>query len=203
MEPLNFVIAGVGGQGTLVASDIIARVGLLAGLDVKKSEVHGMAQRGGAVISQVRWGWEVASPMCEKGTADFLIALEQLEALRWLDYPKPEGAILYNLQQIPPSGTVFGDDVYPDPDTVRQRLESAVERVVAIEATRIADELGHLRVANVVMLGALSRLIVGVDPNLWQQGVAERVPRKALDLNLQALVIGAEQVGETLAAARS
>jgi indolepyruvate ferredoxin oxidoreductase beta subunit len=125
--------------------------------------------------------------------------MEQLEALRWLDYPKPEGAIVYNLQQIPPSGTVFGDDVYPDPDTVRQRLEAAVEQVVAIDATGIAQELGHLRVANVVMLGALSRLVAGVDESLWQAGVAERVPRKALDLNLQAFARGAEQVGETLA----
>ena len=198
MKPRNFIAAGVGGQGTLVASDIIAEVGLLAGQDVKKSEVHGMAQRGGAVVSHVRWAPAVASPLCEKGTVDFLVALEQLEALRWLGYLKPGGAVIYNHQQIPPASTVFGDDQYPDPDTVRRALEAVAGQVWAVEGTRIAQELGNLRVMNVVMLGALAHLVDDVDEDLWKQGVTGRVPEKARDLNLQAFAAGTQQISEAI-----
>src|SRR3970040_449751 len=102
---INFLLAGVGGQGTLLASDIVAEVGLSVGLDVKKSEVHGMAQRGGAVTSHVRWGESVASPLCEKGTVDYFIAQEMLEALRWIEFVRPGGTVFLSRQQIVPTST--------------------------------------------------------------------------------------------------
>ncbi|MEJ2303548.1 MAG: indolepyruvate oxidoreductase subunit beta, partial [Anaerolineales bacterium] len=113
-KSINFLLAGVGGQGTLLASDIVAEVGLRIGLDAKKSEVHGMAQRGGAVVSHVRWGEKVASPLIEKGKVDYFIAQETLEALRWLEYLRSEGTVILSKQNLPPTSTVFGQDVYPD-----------------------------------------------------------------------------------------
>ncbi len=195
MKARNFIVAGVGGQGTLVASDIIAKVGMLAGLDVKKSEVHGMAQRGGAVVSHVRWAEKVASPLCERGKVDFLVTLEPLEALRWLPYLKPGGAVIYDHYQIPPSSTVFGGVEYPDPESVRQKLEVLAGQVYEVEGTQIAQELGNLKVMNVALLGTLSCLLDDVDEELWKTVIKERLPAKALEINYQAFQQGMQKAG--------
>jgi len=197
MEPRNFVVAGVGGQGTLVASDIIAKVGIQIGQDVKKSEVHGMAQRGGAVVSHVRWAEKVASPLVEKGKVDFLIVLEELETLRWLEYLKPGGVVIYNHQQIPPTATVFGGMTYPDPETVFKRVAAAAGQVYAVEGTRIATDLGHVRMTNIVLLGTLSSLLEEVAESVWFDVMKERLPRKSIDLNLKAFKIGSEEASKT------
>ena len=118
MVTANFLLAGVGGQGTLLASDILADIGLRIGADVKKSEVHGMSQRGGAVTSHVRWGEHVASPLCEKGAVDYFVAQEMLEALRWIEFIRPGGTVLLSQQQIVPTSTVYGADQYPTDDHV-------------------------------------------------------------------------------------
>jgi indolepyruvate ferredoxin oxidoreductase beta subunit len=199
MKPRNFVVAGVGGQGTLVASDIIAKVGMHIGHDVKKSEVHGMAQRGGAVVSHVRWAEKVASPLVEKGKVDFLIVLEQLETLRWLEYLKPGGAVIYNHQQIPPNATVFGGMTYPEPDAVREKIETVAGQVFAVEGTRIANELGHVRMTNVVLLGTLSSLLEEVEESVWAQVMKERLPEKAIDMNLEAFKSGFEEAAKAVA----
>jgi indolepyruvate ferredoxin oxidoreductase beta subunit len=190
-DSTDFIVGGVGGQGSLLASDVIAEVGLAIGLDVKKSDVHGMAQRGGAVISHVRWGTQVASPLVEKGRADYLIALELIEALRWLDYLKPGGAVIVNHQQIPPSSTVFGDDVYPEVDDVIARLNQVAGQVYYVKGTQIAEELGNARAMNAVLLGTLSTLL-DVSQDQWLDVLLQRVPAKAVELNRQAFLAGVD-----------
>lgn len=201
MQARNFVAAGVGGQGTLVASGIIAEVGLRAGHDVKKSEVHGMAQRGGAVISHVRWGEKIASPLCEKGAVDYFLALEQLEALRWRSYLRPGGAIIYNHERRPPTSTVFGSAKYPDAEAVQRQLAEVAGEVFYIEGTRLALEIGHVRTMNVILLGALASLIDDVDFAIWTEVITETVPAKALDLNLKAFQVGVEEASKVRAIA--
>jgi indolepyruvate ferredoxin oxidoreductase beta subunit len=191
MDATDFIVGGVGGQGALLASDVIAEVGLAAGLDVKKSDVHGLAQRGGAVISHVRWGPKVFSPLVERGQADFLITLEVIESLRWLDFLKPGGAVIVNHQQIRPTSTVYGDDVYPAVDDVLATLEGAAGRVFYVEGTRIAGELGNARAMNSVLLGTLSTLLA-VSQEQWLEVLLGRAPARAVELNRKAFLAGRE-----------
>jgi indolepyruvate ferredoxin oxidoreductase, beta subunit len=192
MTTTNFVLAGVGGQGTLLASDIVAQVGLHLGFDVKKSEVHGMAQRGGAVISHVRWGQTVASPLCEKGAADYLIAQEMLESLRWLDYLRPGGVVIVNRQRIVPTSTVFASATYPTEDEIIAALKKLTERVVLVDAAGVAEQLNNPRVANSVLIGALSAVMSTVPAEAWLQVLTERVPAKHQEVNRQAFWAGRE-----------
>lgn len=189
MRAANFLLAGVGGQGTLLASDILAEVGMKSGADVKKSEVHGMSQRGGAVTSHVRWGDEVASPLCERGTVDFFIAQETLEALRWVEYVSPQGSILLSDQKIPPTSTVFGEDRYPEEARAVEVLKQAARQVLLVPASRIANELGNPRVANSVLLGALSAHLE-VSESDWLDVLCERVPERHVEINREAFLAG-------------
>jgi len=197
----NFLLAGVGGQGTLLASDIVAQVGLSVGLDAKKSEVHGMAQRGGAVTSHVRWGESVASPLCEKGTVDYFVAQEMLEALRWLDYLRPSGTVILSTQQLPPTSTVFGADVYPDKELVLSTVGQIAGVILMLDALAIAEELGNRRMANSVLLGALSSQL-NVDPQAWLSVIEDNVPPRHKDNNRQAFIAGREGKWEILHAPR-
>jgi indolepyruvate ferredoxin oxidoreductase beta subunit len=189
MKPVNFLLAGVGGQGTLLASDILAEVGLKAGADVKKSEVHGMSQRGGSVTSHVRWGDQVASPLTEKGTVDYLVAQERLEALRWIDYLAPGGTVLLSDHTIPPTSTVFGDEVYPDEEQVLSVLKAAAGSLLIVEASRVAQELGNPRVANSVLLGALSAQLEMPEAD-WLAVISDRVPERHVETNRKAFLAG-------------
>lgn len=191
LKAVNFILAGVGGQGTLLASDIVAEVGMQLGYDAKKSEVHGMAQRGGAVISHVRWGQRVASPLCEKGTVDYFIAQEMLEALRWLDYLKPGGTLILSKQTLPPTGTIFGKEVYPQEEQVLSEVEKLAGKVLLLDAGQIAEELGNTRVANSVLLGALSAELE-VDPNDWLIVIEKNVPERHKEVNREAFTRGRE-----------
>ncbi len=195
MNNVNFLLAGVGGQGTLLASDIIAEVGMHSGSDVKKSEVHGMSQRGGSVTSHVRWGDEVSSPLCEKGTVDIFVAQEELEALRWIDFLGPQGTILLSDQKIPPNSTVFGDDQYPDGGHVIEVLKKASGKVLVVEASRVANELGNSRVANTVLLGALSKQLE-VSEDDWLEVISARVPQRHVEINRQAFLAGRQGAWE-------
>lgn len=188
---INFILAGVGGQGTLLASDIVAEVGLNVGLDAKKSEVHGMAQRGGAVVSHVRWGERVASPLCEKGTVDYFIAQEMLESLRWLDYLRPGGTMILSKQQLPPTSTVFGTDMYPDETKVLNNIGELAGKIMLIDAVGIAEGLGNRRMANSVLLGALSSQLE-VDPQAWLAIIEDKVPSKHKNNNRKAFIAGRE-----------
>jgi indolepyruvate ferredoxin oxidoreductase beta subunit len=185
VEKADFLVSGVGGQGVILASGVIATVGLASGYDVKKSEIRGVAQRSGSVVGHVRWGQEVQSPIVPEGCVDYLVAAETLEGLRWLDEVRPEGMALINDQRIPPV-SMAGEDVnYPDPGMVEETLQAVAARVFVIPALEIARQLGNPRVLNVVLLGALSTLLP-VAPKVWEDVLGERLPPRVTDLNLRA-----------------
>jgi indolepyruvate ferredoxin oxidoreductase beta subunit len=195
VKTINFLITGVGGQGTVLASDIMSAVGLAAGYDVKKSDILGLAIRGGAVISHVRWGERVHSPIVPEGRADFLVAFEILEGLRWLDQVSPAGTVLLNQQEIHPVTVSSGFATYPDKDAIESALaesESCVYRVTGLD---MAQELGNARVLNVVLLGALSGLLTA-ELEVWENVLKERVPARYLELNLKAFHKGREWIQE-------
>jgi indolepyruvate ferredoxin oxidoreductase beta subunit len=195
MKTINFLITGVGGQGTVLASDIMAAVGLAAGYDVKKSDILGLAIRGGAVISHVRWGERVHSPIVPEGRADYLVAFEILEGLRWLDQVSGEGTVLINQQEIHPVTVTSGFASYPDQATITGALGGLSAQVYQVVGLEIAQGLGNARVLNVVLLGALSGLLE-VERDVWEQVLRERVPAKYVDLNLKAFQSGRKWLQE-------
>lgn len=182
---INFLFVGVGGQGILTASDITAEVGLEAGFDAKKSEVHGFSQRGGVVESHVRWGQRVAAPLAEKGTVDYLVATELLEAARWIDWLRPGGAVLINNQHISPMSVTVGDAVYPSDEDILTAVHARTDDVTIADGLATAERLGNSRLANTVLLGALSTRL-GVPPETWLAVVERRVPPRYVELNRKA-----------------
>jgi indolepyruvate ferredoxin oxidoreductase beta subunit len=189
IEKLNLLFVGVGGQGVLTASDIAAQVGLDLGLDAKKSEIHGFAQRGGVVESHVRWATRVGSPTCEYGTVDILMAFELLEAARWLDWLKPGGTVIVNRQQIIPMSVNIGDAVYPEAEVILQTLKTRAGAVIAVDALPLAKQAGNPRTVNTIMLAALSTLLE-TDPEVWKTAILRRVPAKYADVNKIAFQLG-------------
>lgn len=197
---LNFLLAGVGGQGTILASDVLVNVGLAAGYQAKQAEVHGMSQRGGSVTSFVRWGPVVYSPLVGAGEVDVFLAFEKVEALRNLAQLRPGALAVINLQAIKPITVTSGGQPYPDDDRLRAAVAQVTDQAVYVDGERIATELGNVRAANVVLLGALSALIEhsGLTPELtsedWLKVIVERVPAKYVDLNRKAFQAGREAV---------
>jgi indolepyruvate ferredoxin oxidoreductase beta subunit len=191
VERKNFLFVGVGGQGVLTASDIAAQVGLNLGLDAKKSEVHGFAQRGGVVESHIRWAPTVGSPTCEKGTVDVLMAFELLEAARWIDWLRAGGTVIVNHQRIDPMSVSVGDAVYPDEDELLEALRKRAGEVVLVDALPLAEEAGSTRTVNSVLLGALSALLE-TDPEVWETAILHRVPSDYKDVNRRAFRLGRE-----------
>ena len=190
----NFLLAGVGGQGTILASDVLAEVGLAAGFDVKKSEVHGMAQRGGSLNTHIRWDADtVYSPLVSLGEADFLLAFEQAEALRYVEYLRPGGSAVVNDHSIEPITVTSGGAHYPTVQELRATYAQVTDNFHIVPGTAIALELGNTRTANVVLLGALSTFL-DVPDEIWQQVIEARVPPKYVELNRQALLRGRESV---------
>ena len=187
MATMSISLVGVGGQGTLLTSEILARTAVFAGCDVKKSEVHGMAQRGGSVISQVRFGEKVYSPIVSEGQSDVLVAFEKLEALRWRNLLKTGGKALVNDLEIIPV-TVSSGQHLALADAGGQLRETYSDLTV-INAQAIAQELGNIRTANMVLAGALSRL-TPFEASCWEQALRERIPAKLLDINLKAFELG-------------
>lgn len=185
MNKTDFLLVGVGGQGVLTASDIVAEVGMALGLDVKKSEIHGFSQRGGIVDSHVRWGPRVAAPMGEKGKIDFLLAFELMEAARWVEFLKPGGVAIVNRQRILPMSATAGDAVYPSDAVIEQTLRNVTEQIVYVEGLAIAQALGNKNLANTVLLGALAREL-SIDPEIFLDVLVKRVPRKYIEENKQA-----------------
>ncbi len=184
----DIAVVGVGGQGIILATDVIATVFLEAGYDVKKSEVHGMAQRGGSVQSHVRRHPErVYSPLIPEGGADVLVSFEAMEALRYASIVADDGLILYNTLEIPTSAMSTGQSSYPR--DIDERLRQGSPKVLAVDALRLARELGNLRVANTVLVGALSGFI-DIPQSLWGEVLSARVPKGAVEVNLEALAAG-------------
>jgi indolepyruvate ferredoxin oxidoreductase beta subunit len=186
----NFVLVGVGGQGTLLASNILAEVGLAAGFDVKKSEVHGMAQRGGSVASHVRWHPEkVHSPLVGLGEADILLSFEKLEALRFAQVLRRGGTAVVNDMALVPVTVSSGNSLYPGDDHLARIFGSLDAELVMVPGERLAQEAGNVKAANVVLLGAVSRLLP-LPEATWWDCLAERIPKKFLELNRVAFASG-------------
>ncbi|MBM4458091.1 MAG: hypothetical protein FJ011_10060 [Chloroflexi bacterium] len=190
MKPLNFILTGVGGQGILLSSDILCLVGMAAGYDVKKTDVHGMAQRGGSVISHVRLAEQVFSPMVPVGAADYLLSFEKLEACRWAHYLHRDGVAVVSDEAIP-TLAMEAKRPYPDDDEIAATLAARAAHVRILPAGTLATELGNPRVANVILLGALSRF-VEIPSEVWLNAIAERVPSKFRELNRRAFEVGRE-----------
>ena len=192
MKEYNFLIVGVGGQGALLASNVLAEVGVEAGFDVKKAEVHGMSQRGGSVNSHIRWGSLVRSPVIGTGDVDILISLEKLETLRYVDQLKKAGQVFIGEFKIPPLTVSSGEDHYP----AHHEIEAAVYQVTPhlhwIKTLTLAEQAGTTKAHNVVMLGALSVRIPEVEQATWLKVIDSIVPPKFIKLNHEAFRLGRE-----------
>ncbi len=183
----NILIAGVGGQGTLLASKIMGKVFLEQGYDIKVSEVHGMSQRGGSVITYVRYGEKVDSPLIDKGEADMLVSFELLETARWMPFLKPDGIIVTNTQQINPMPVISGQAVYPE--NIAKKIQNAGIRVITLDALKLAEEAGSARSVNMVLIGAVAQ-VLGFEKAVWEEAVKATVPAKTVDINLKAFDLG-------------
>lgn len=184
----NIMIVGVGGQGTLLTSRILGGIAVTAGYDVKLSEVHGMAQRGGSVVTYVRYGEKVAEPIVEEGQADILIAFETLEALRYAHFLKPDGAIVVNEQRIDPMPVVTGAAVYPENIIENLEKEYNVYRINAMEE---ALRLGNSKVFNIIVLG-LAAKHMDFSRETWLEVIEKTVPPKTIEINKKAFLSGFE-----------
>jgi indolepyruvate ferredoxin oxidoreductase beta subunit len=186
MDKLNILIVGVGGQGTLLASRILGNVALKMNFDVKVSEVHGMSQRGGSVVTYVKFGDKVYSPLIEKGEADLVMAFESLEALRCIEYLSKDGKMIINEQEIDPMPVITGKAKYPENiiDILKQNY-----KIYSLDALKIARECGTIKAVNIVLIGVMAKL-TGIDKNIFIEAIREVVPAKVLDVNLKAFEEG-------------
>ena len=185
----NIMIVGVGGQGSLLASKLLGQLLLTRGYDVKVSEVHGMSQRGGSVVTYVRYGDRVYSPIIDRGEADLIISFEQLEAARWVEYLKPEGTIVTNLQQTDPMPVITGAAVYPE--RLVEKMKARGIKVDAIDALTLAEKAGSAKAVNLVLMGRVSRYFDFAEDD-WQRAIDACVPARFLELNREAFRLGKE-----------
>ena len=183
----SVLLAGVGGQGVLRASDILCQVMLESGLDVKKSEVHGMAQRGGCVTSHVLYGAKVYSPIEKKGNVDILVAFECIESIRYLDYLKPGGKVIINDLKVYPPAVNLGEMAYPD--NVIELMQKAFKTVKVVSAREIARKAKNLKTENTALLGVLSQWL-DLDIKLWEEVLQDAFPKKVIEANLKAFNLG-------------
>ena len=183
---MNIMIVGVGGQGTLLASRILGNIVIEEGYDVKVSEVHGMSQRGGSVVTYVKFGDKVYSPIIDKGEADIILAFEMLEAYRALPYLKKGGKIIVNNQEMNPLPVIIGAMEYPK--NIKEKLESIVN-LECVEALELAKEAGNIKTVNVVLIGVLAKS-TNIEYSKWIEILKSTVPAKLLDVNLKAFDLG-------------
>jgi indolepyruvate ferredoxin oxidoreductase beta subunit len=188
----NILVAGVGGQGVILASDIMSEVFMEAGYDVKKSEIHGMAMRGGIVTSHFRFGKKVYSPLIKEGEVDLLFAFEQLEGLRWVNHLRPSGKIVMNDHKINPPAVNLGEMEYPK--DIPRIIQSKFKDFYLVKGTEIALQTGDVRAANVVLLGSISKFFE-VKEDLWLKTILTYLPEKVHELNKKAFAAGREQIG--------
>jgi indolepyruvate ferredoxin oxidoreductase beta subunit len=188
----DVVLAGVGGQGCVLSGRILAETALALGHDVKTSEVHGMAQRGGSVICMVRWAAEVHSPLIPTGAADFILAFELLEGLRYLPYLSRQGTAIVNNYRLDPLPVLRGDETYPE--DALDRIGAGVSELAVIEARELAIEAGNARAGGSVLLGALSSFL-DFPPEAWEDSILRFVPEKAREVNSRAFALGRKACG--------
>ncbi len=189
LKPMDILLVGVGGQGTILASRILAHVGQAAGYDVKVSEIHGMAQRGGSVVTQVRMGEKVFSPIIEESGADVILAFEKLEAMRWLKHLKPGGSLIVNDQEVYPVPVLAGLAVYPE--NITGYLKSKVKDAVVLDALNIAKSCGNTKTTNVVLVGVLASLL-HFPLESWMEALEAKVPARFIEVNKKAFNAGYE-----------
>lgn len=187
MDTKNIMIVGVGGQGSLLASKMLGSLLLAEGYDVKVSEVHGMSQRGGSVVTYVRYGSKVYSPVIDKGEADFIVSFELLEAARWLPFLREDGRIVTNIQQIDPMPVITGVADYPE-DLVN-KLKNSGAKVDALDCVKLAEEAGSVKAVNLVLMGRLSNYF-DIPEEAWMKALEKNVPEKFLELNKKAFALG-------------
>ena len=183
----NIMIVGVGGQGSLLASKMLGKLLLSQGFDVKVSEVHGMSQRGGSVVTYVRYGEKVYSPIIDKGTADFIISFEKLEAARWVPYLKKGGKIIMSTQEIDPMPVIIGAAQYPE--NLVEKMQAAGADVDAIDALDLAMQAGSIKAVDLVLMGRLSKYFDATQ-EAWMAALEACVPPKFLELNKKAFALG-------------
>ena len=188
MKTTSIMIVGVGGQGTLLASKLLGNVLIGAGYDVKLSEVHGMSQRGGSVVTYVRYGDKVYSPIVDQGEADYILSFEILESARWISYLKKGGKLITNTQKTWPMPVITGAMEYPE--NIVEKLSQKVD-VLAVDALSLAEQAGSPKAVNVVLIGVLSKLM-DIPEAAWQKAIDETVPAKFLELNKKAFALGRE-----------
>ena len=188
MDTKNIMIVGVGGQGTLLASKMLGYVLLQQGYDVKVSEVHGMSQRGGSVVTYVRYGKKVYSTVIYKGEADVIISFEKLEAARWLEFLKKDGTIITNTQEVEPMPVITGAAAYPE--NLIEKMQAAGAKVDAKDFLSIAQEAGSAKAVNIALMGRLSTYFPEISDEQWQDAIEKIVPPKFLDLNKKAFEAG-------------
>ncbi len=187
MKTKNVMIVGVGGQGSLLASKLLGRLLLTKGYDIKVSEVHGMSQRGGSVVTYVRFGGHVYSPVIDKGEADYIVSFELLEAARWTEFLKPGGKIITNTQQVNPMPVVTGAAKYPE--NLVEKMRSAGLDVDAIDALSLAEQAGSSKAVNLVLMGRLSKYF-DIPESEWMAAIEASVPAKFLEMNKKAFALG-------------
>ncbi len=190
MKTVNILICGVGGQGVLLAGDIIAETAIASGFDAKKSEVHGMAQRGGSVVSHVRFGQKVNSPLIRQGEADVILSFEEMETARYLQFLKAGGCLIINRQQVIPMSVATGQAEYPV--DVVERIKQQVKDILLCPGMELAEKSGSAKAVNTVLLGALARKLE-LAPGKWQEVISRRVPAKTVELNKKAFESGYSQ----------
>lgn len=183
----NIMIVGVGGQGTLLASRLMGNALMSEGYDVKVSEVHGMSQRGGSVVTYVRFGEKVYSPVIDKGEADFIVSFEKLEAARWVEYLRENGKMIINTQQIDPMPVITGAANYPD--NIIPKLKEKDLAIIDLDALSLAEKAGSSKAVNIVLMGVLSKYL-GFAEEVWEKALHESVPPKFLELNKKAFRLG-------------
>ena len=188
METVNIMIVGVGGQGSLLASKMLGHLLVARGYDVKVSEVHGMSQRGGSVVTYVRFGDKVYSPIIDKGEADFIVSFELLEAARWIEYLKPTGTIVTNTQQMEPMPVIAGLAKYPE--NLVEKMGALGVTVDAMDCLALAEQAGSSKAVNMVLMGRLSHYFPDIPAEAWQASPEANVPPKVLDLNKVAFALG-------------
>jgi indolepyruvate ferredoxin oxidoreductase beta subunit len=193
LKELNIIIAGVGGQGVVLMSEILGNAAVRDGLKVRGSEVLGMAQRGGSVFSNIRFGEEVYAPLTSDGKCDILVALEPSEALRNIGYLNKSSVVIMNIRKVIPATVSMGKSTYPDIEQLKIKLESVAAKVVALDAVDLSEKAGNRQATNVVMLGAVfgcGKMPINLET--VKGAILERVPPKAADANMKAFALGAE-----------
>ncbi|NLJ75647.1 MAG: indolepyruvate oxidoreductase subunit beta [Peptococcaceae bacterium] len=189
LKPVDVLMVGVGGQGTILASRILAHAALEKGYDIKVSEIHGMAQRGGSVVTQIRLGKKVFSPLIPERGADIVLAFEKLEGLRLMPFLKPDGTMIINEQEIPPVPVLVGAAEYPT--GIIEYIQSTAGEAVVVDALVIAEKCGNVKAANVVLLGVMARRLP-FEQDVWDRALAACIPAKLLEVNKAAFAAGYE-----------